>query len=324
MQVRDDNRQQGTSAGGARRSVLAALWGLGAFLTLALLGDFDPTVIVVVGLVTGLVFSKDRSLGGALRVARDWVGLMAFLLAYAKSRAIADTLGMPVQEQSVIGIDEALGFGETWVHRSQGLIDWSGEVAWWEVSFPLTYSTHFLASMGVLVFLYVRNRPRWKQFMVRWVTLSMVGLMGYILLPTVPPWLASENGTVDIVREGNPRAWSAVGAETIADLFEFGRDSVNPIAAMPSLHAAYPMLLLLFFWSSRGWFGRMLLSFYAIHMGFAIVISGQHWVIDVFAGWACAIATHWAVGRFEQRAPAPVFAGIGRQATSVDPDAVPA
>lgn len=292
-------------ATGARR-LAAAAWGVGAFGLLAVLGDFDPTAIILVGLVTGLVFGRDRSLGGALRVARDWVGLLAFLLAYAKSRAIADTLGMPVQEQSVIVIDEVLGFGETWVHRSQRWIDWSGDVAWWEVTFPLTYSTHFLVSMGVLVFLYVRNRPRWKQFMLHWVTLSTVGLVGYILLPTVPPWMASENGTVDLVREGNPRAWSAVGAQSIADLFEFGRDTVNPIAAMPSLHAAYPVLLLLFFWSARGWFGRTVMAAYAAHMGFAIVISGQHWLIDVFAGWACAVAVHWAFTRAEARGWNPV------------------
>ncbi|MGI9623330.1 MAG: phosphatase PAP2 family protein [Acidimicrobiales bacterium] len=291
--------------------LVPAAWGVAAFLALALFLDFDATSIIIVGLCTALIFGKDRSLQGALATTKDWVGLLVFLLLYAKSRGIADTFGMPVQEESVIAIDRFLGLGETWVHRSQEWIDWDAPPQWWEVTFPLTYATHFLASLGVMVYLYVHNRVTWKRFMSRWVALSAVGLVGYVLLPTVPPWMASENGTTALVREGNPRGWSYVEADFVADLFEFGRDSVNPIAAMPSLHAAYPMLLLLFFGPSRGLLGRLLLSLYCLHMGFAIVISGQHWVIDVFAGWACAVAVHVAFTRRERWNQSPVGVRAG-------------
>ena len=275
-----------------RRRLLVVGWIVLVLIGFATVIDHDWPGLIAVGVSTGLVSSGDRSFRGAARVVRDWLGLFAFLAAYGVSRALADTLGMPVQEDSVIVIDKILGFGESWVHRTQRLIDWDGAPAWWEVSFPLTYSSHFLASMGALIVLYVSNRPRWKQFMSRWVTLPVVGLVGYIIVPTVPPWMASENGTVAPVFEGNPRGWSYLDGEAVSGLFEFGRDTINPIAAMPSLHAAYPMLLLLFFAPAKGVVGRVLLAGYCLHMGFAVVISGQHWLVDVFAGWACALAVH--------------------------------
>ena len=286
---------------GTRDRVIVALWALGAFVLVTWRFGFGWPGFIVIGLATGLVFSHDRSLRGALVVTRDWIGLFAFLTAYGASRAIADGVGMPWQEQSVIAIDEVLGLGETWVHRTQEWIDWDAEPVWWEVTFPLVYVTHFLFSMAALMFLYVTDRTRWRGFMRRWVTLSGVGLVGYVLLPTVPPWMASENGTVDPVYEGIPRGWSYVDGQAIADLLEFGRDTINPVAAMPSLHAAYPMLLLLFFAPTRGAIGRFLLWAYCLHMGITVVITAQHWLIDVIAGWGCALAVHAFWSRREER-----------------------
>ncbi len=311
-----------------QRRLIAVGWLGIVLVAFATVISYDWPGLTVVGLATGLVFSRDRSWRGALRVTRDWMGLFTFILLYSISRSVADTLGMPVQEQSVIAIDQVLGFGETWVHRTQRWIDWDSAPVWWEVSFPTVYATHFLASIGALIVLYATNRPRWKQFMSRWVAMSGLGLAGYILLPTVPPWLASERGTVDLVHEGNPRGWSYLEGEAIANLFEFGRDAINPVAAMPSLHAAYPMMLLLFFGPSRGIIGRFLLAGYCLHMGFAIVISGQHWVIDVFAGWALAYGVHRWFCRREERAaePAPAASPARRVRVSsprVPSDAVP-
>jgi membrane-associated phospholipid phosphatase len=62
---------------------------------------------------------------------------------------------------------------------------------------------------------------------------------------------------------------------------------VNPVAAMPSLHAAYPFMLLLFFWSA-GRSVRIGLGLYTLAMGFALVYGGEHFVTDILAGWAMA------------------------------------
>jgi membrane-associated phospholipid phosphatase len=56
---------------------------------------------------------------------------------------------------------------------------------------------------------------------------------------------------------------------------------------MPSLHAAYPALLLLFFWRD-GWRLRIPLALYTLAMGFTLVYGGEHFLIDILVGWAYA------------------------------------
>ena len=62
---------------------------------------------------------------------------------------------------------------------------------------------------------------------------------------------------------------------------------VNTVAAMPSLHAAYPFMLLLFFWSA-GRRVRAALAVYTLAMAYALVYGGEHFVADILAGWALA------------------------------------
>jgi len=66
---------------------------------------------------------------------------------------------------------------------------------------------------------------------------------------------------------------------------------------MPSLHAAYPMLLLLFFWArGRPWM-RALLVGYVLAMAFSLVYLGEHFVIDELAGWCAAAAVYFGGSR---------------------------
>lgn len=74
----------------------------------------------------------------------------------------------------------------------------------------------------------------------------------------------------------------------------------NPVAAMPSLHAAGAAVVLLFFWSSARWWARAVLTAYALSMAFVLVYSGEHYVVDVLAGWLTAtigVTVAWLVSR---------------------------
>jgi membrane-associated phospholipid phosphatase len=79
-----------------------------------------------------------------------------------------------------------------------------------------------------------------------------------------------------------------------ADVFETGEGLVNLVAAMPSLHAAYPAMLLLFFWNDGRWW-RIGLALYTLAMGFSLVYGGEHFVIDVLVGWLYAGIAYAAV-----------------------------
>jgi membrane-associated phospholipid phosphatase len=68
------------------------------------------------------------------------------------------------------------------------------------------------------------------------------------------------------------------------------------------LHGAYPVLLLLLL---RREVNRLVLpafALYGIMMWCATVVLNQHYIVDLMAGAALAIAAWWVERRFEKRA----------------------
>ena len=57
---------------------------------------------------------------------------------------------------------------------------------------------------------------------------------------------------------------------------------------MPSLHAGAALLVALFLWPIAGTLWRVVLVAYALAMGLTLVYTGEHYVVDVFAGWLVA------------------------------------
>jgi hypothetical protein len=67
-------------------------------------------------------------------------------------------------------------------------------------------------------------------------------------------------------------------------------EMVNPVAAMPSLHAGYSMLFTWFFFKrTRRVWAKALLALYPLVMAFTLVFGGEHYMIDILAGWVLAI-----------------------------------
>jgi membrane-associated phospholipid phosphatase len=93
-----------------------------------------------------------------------------------------------------------------------------------------------------------------------------------------------------------------LGSETVNTAVEKGAAYSNPVAAMPSLHAAIPMMLALFFWTRVRWWLRVVLVVYVLAMGLTLVYAGEHYVIDVLVGWLYAAISVFAVSRFHATA----------------------
>jgi membrane-associated phospholipid phosphatase len=91
-------------------------------------------------------------------------------------------------------------------------------------------------------------------------------------------------------------------------LFDRGSEYSNPVAAVPSLHAAYTLLITLFLWRSARW-ARPLLAAYPVAMAFALVYTAEHYVVDILLGWAYAVAAVWVVHRVADRLQRRRFSG---------------
>lgn len=180
---------------------------------------------------------------------------------------------------------------------------------WWTLFTGLVYTSHFLLPWLIAAILYVLSRERWSRYMRRILLLSYLGLVTYILLPAAPPWYAARAGVIqaEIHRATGFgfRLYSVdIGADWLAA-------HSNPVAAIPSLHAAFALLIAIALWPSarRRWW-RLPLAAFPLAMGFTLVYGGEHYVIDVLLGWvyvglAIGLARVWE----RRRAPAtPVSA----------------
>ena len=251
-------------------------------------------LVVVVSLATGHRFNAARAL-------RDWSVFAVLLVAYDYSSGAADWFGMPLQIDAPIIIDRALFPGDVPTVELQARLGPFHGQRWWEAALAITYVTHFVVPYAVTAYLWLRDRSRWRAWLAQFTAVTSAGLAGFILLPTMPPWLASLHGHIDEVQGVATRGWRLLNLDIAETLIDKGHATVNLVAAFPSLHAAYPALIAAFFWTRLGRPGRMALVAYPLAMALTLVISGDHYVIDIISGWAVVgiVVAGW--GRMSSR-----------------------
>ena len=75
----------------------------------------------------------------------------------------------------------------------------------------------------------------------------------------------------------------------------------NPVGALPSLHAAWPFMALLFFWN-RSPRARLILLAYNAIMIVVLVYGAEHYVSDILLGWVYSTVVYIVVNRaFDRR-----------------------
>jgi hypothetical protein len=241
---------------------------------------------VIILWITAFLFVS--CLGG---IVRDWLPLYLVLVVYDLLRGYAShpLWGPFIRPQ--VWFDTHLFGGVTptvqlqrWLYDPNHLHVWD-YVAW------ATYNSHFFTSFVIAGVLWKRNYPKFRRFVPLFVGLTVLGYVTYVLYPAMPPWMASQTGHLAPTTRIVPLVWNHVGLHVAAALFTGGSRFDNNIAAMPSLHAAYPMLICLFFWKDARIWLRVLLATYVLAMAFAVVYGAEHFVIDVFVGWAYAAVT---------------------------------
>src|SRR3954453_10699082 len=223
-----------------------------------------------------------RSWGG---MVLEWLPLFALLVLYDFLRGAVAVDPQQAHVAPQIAVDKALGGGEvptTWLQQH---LYSAAHPRWYDFAVWAVYMTHFFAVWVVAAVLWRIDRTRFRRYALLTITLTLAAFLTYWLYPAQPPWLADAD-TTRIV----PAVWDLLGVQTMQSTYE-NRSLVNTVAAMPSLHAAYPFMLLLFFWPA-GRAVRIGLAAYALAMAFALVYGGEHYVADILAGWAMAGAAY--------------------------------
>lgn len=267
---------------------------------------------IILWLGAGLIVASVGSpRGGPWRVVRDWLPVVLVLILYDLTRGAAeDLLGISAHVRPQLVVDEWIGFGEVPSVRLQDALYSPGPVQWWEVGVTLMYISHFFVPFVVAAVFWLCDRERYWQYIRRFVTLSFAAAVTFVLFPAVPPWLASRLGELDPLVRTAPRGWAVIDLQIAQDVLELGQRTANVVAAIPSLHAGYAVLVAWAMWPSFGRVGRTVLVAYAGAMGFVLVLTAEHYVIDILIGWAYVAAVCLTWDRIEsRRRPASLRSG---------------
>jgi membrane-associated phospholipid phosphatase len=140
---------------------------------------------------------------------------------------------------------------------------------------------HLVGTIGVLVWIYVRRREQYAFVRNLMMLTTAIALVAFYVYPTAPPRMFSNYGFVDplqlhhFVGDG--------GAQP-------GSYTYNPYAAMPSLHVGYALVVAwgLVIAERKTWI-RVAAIFYPVVMAATVIISGNHWILDV-AGAVVTVA----------------------------------
>lgn len=209
-------------------------------------------------------------------------------------RAVADDAGLAlVSRDTAAGWERAL-FGtlpSAWVQERFFDADRGRGI---DVALSIVHGSFFVVPFVVAAVLWWRQPALFRRYAVATAVTFALGLGGFLLLPTAPPWLAEPEAVTRITHhllEGSPGASLSSADGESGFWFE-----PNRLAALPSIHVAATVLVLL---AARHAGGRagMLAGAYALLMTLAVVYLGEHYLLDAALGWVVAVAGWWLAGR---------------------------
>lgn len=179
----------------------------------------------------------------------------------------------------------------------------------------IPYGTFIFAMVAYAIYLYRVDYVMLQRFAWSFFWLNVAGFLTYHIYPAAPPWYVHTQGcSADLFAPASEgAALGRVDALLHTAYFAgiYGRAS-DVFGAVPSLHAGYPVLILMNGWQRNGWLGRTLALLFFSVMCFSAVYLDHHWVVDIvlgatYAAVACTLV-RWYFAKRALTRPVPAFA----------------
>lgn len=147
--------------------------------------------------------------------------------------------------------------------------------------------------LGFACYLYLSGQRQWMQrFSWAFLTVNLLGFIGYYIHPASPPWYIMEYGFTAI--PGTPGHVAGLGHfDNLTGLPIFHAlyaKNANVFAAMPSLHAAYMLVTTAYAVASKcKRYVSLTFGIICVGIWWTAVYSGHHYILDVLFGIATAL-----------------------------------
>jgi membrane-associated phospholipid phosphatase len=212
-----------------------------------------------------------------------WFG---FLAAYQVARGFADRNPTIAFRNGLRVIDFESRMNALYELTFQRLADHSHVLA---SSLAWTYWNSEFTVVGLaLLWVYLRRNESFVRFRNTILLANVLGLIGYVLLPTAPPRMFGDFGFVD----------------SLGTLSSLNHGSgliqlaANPYAAMPSLHAADALIVgITLAGVCRNRIAKAFWIIWPAWVWFAVMATGNHFWLDVLGGVLVAVVAIVIVGR---------------------------
>ena len=280
------------------------------------LGGLGPEHFVICGLLLffGLFSDSTR------RFARIVYPFLLYAIVYDSMRWYEDYIRSPV-----VHLREPYDFDKRFfpIHDGSAVLtpnEWLQAHTSKALDFicGLAYTPFFFIGESVLLSLYLfatGKERRAERFVWIFAISNFVGFAIYYVYPAAPPWYVAAHGftadfSVRASAAGALRFDQLVGLPIMASFY--GK-SADVFGAIPSLHVVYPFLALVygarlprFRWVALGYW--LLVCFSAVYLD-------HHYLLDLFAGLAIAVAV---MGVFRLASGPVEAAEDGREALAAE------
>jgi hypothetical protein len=208
------------------------------------------------------------------------IGLIAFLAVTSLSRVSigdkrADAL---VNAQAVYGLEVRLRF-----NVEMPMNQWLAGQGWLATVVAYHYALLYaVTSVAVLVYLYLCDAPNYRWGRRSILLLNALAALCFVFYPVAPPRFNPELTIVDIVQRQH--IWGTWGSPV--------GDSVNQLAALPSLHFALVIwVLVMLVIATRSVVLITLAAVDVVLTAVVVVASGNHYPLDLVAGVALVVVS---------------------------------
>lgn len=253
-----------------------------------LLIGFRPEQLVLVGLCNGCYFLSDTT----RRFITGFSIFVVFWILYDYMRAFpnyaykaVDVARLYHTEQRLFGIMSAgklLTPNEFFLAHHHPALD---------VLCGLFYLCWVPIPLGFAGYLFFANRRLFFEFSLTFLLVNIIGFVIYYLHPAAPPWYVQQHGLAFTpLKMGSTAGLARFDEFFGVSIFQsIYAKNANVFAAMPSLHSAYPVVVLFYSFRNKTGFLPVVFSIIMVGIWFSAVYTSHHYLLDVLAGISVAL-----------------------------------